>query len=117
MASFHSAAGRGLCLACLLVAAAAAALPPLCPPNNAPPPSPLSSAAGEAELTPLCETRKLERASGLLTPVTCPTAGCRCHRHRPELRCVPFNTTVTQQRGSSQTSTSVTVACVCAIPD
>ena len=114
MASLQRPTGRSLGLACLLVTAAAAALPPLCPPNNAPP-LPLSSA--ETELTPLCETRQLERSGGLLTPVACPTAGCRCDRQRPGLRCVPFNTTVTQRRrGSVPISTTVTVACVCALP-
>ncbi|KAF0314544.1 hypothetical protein FJT64_015036 [Amphibalanus amphitrite] len=114
MAQTRPAASGGLCLAlgaaCLVVAAAAAALPELCPP-------PADAGAGAAdELTPLCQTVRLERSGGLLTPVTCPTEGCRCHRQRPELRCVPFNTTVTQQRDGTETKTSVTVACVCAIP-
>ena len=111
MAITGAAAGLGLGLGLAWLLVAAAALPGLCPPSKAPPPP------GDQELTPLCETVKLERTSGgLLTPVHCPTEGCQCHRHRLELRCVPFNTTVTQQRDGVETKTSVTVACVCAIP-
>lgn len=97
-------------LAVLCVITAVASLPSdFCPRSDS------DKRTEGADFTTLCQSQPVA-GTGPIAAVQCMHPGCRCSLQAAEMRCVPYNTTVSSMESGVEVTSSVSVACVCAFP-